>query len=89
MATPAASTLEIEFQMNQCQVKVVDDGTGFDPEELSSLSAGHYGLLGMRERVQRMGGKFVLHSRFGSGTQIVVQVPRRTSDVSDELQIKV
>lgn len=85
---PSRITLEIGFQMNQCQVKVVDDGTGFDPEELASLSAGHYGLLGMRERVQRMGGKFVLHSRFGSGTQIVVQVPRRNSVVGDELQVK-
>ena len=85
---PSRVVLEIAFEMNQCQVKVVDDGAGFDPDEAASLPAGHYGLIGMRERVQRMGGKFVLHSRAGSGTQIVVQLPRGSMASGDELQVE-
>ena len=34
---------------------------------------------GMRERVERIGGKFVLHSRVGEGTELTIQVPRKAA----------
>jgi signal transduction histidine kinase len=74
---PGHILLDIEFEMNQCRVRVVDDGSGFDPEQIASRRAGHYGLICMRERVQRIGGRFALSSRSGGGTEITVQVPKR------------
>jgi signal transduction histidine kinase len=76
---PGHILLDISFEMNQCSVRVADDGSGFDPEEIASLPAGHYGLIGMRERVQRIGGRFALSSRSGGGTEITVQVPKRAA----------
>ena len=39
------------------------------------LSGGHFGLLGMRERAQRIGGTLDLRTAPGSGTEIIVRVP--------------
>ncbi len=84
---PNKVQLDINFEMNECRLTVQDDGTGFDPEQVSSLSVGHYGLVGMRERVQRMGGKLVLHSRSGAGTEISFQVPRSAAPPVEEVQV--
>jgi ligand-binding sensor domain-containing protein/signal transduction histidine kinase len=75
---PRKVDLGVWFQENTCSVEVRDDGTGFDPAMFSSAAAGHYGLIGMKERVERIGGKFVLSSRLGEGTELTIQVPRKT-----------
>jgi two-component system sensor histidine kinase UhpB len=50
---------------------VEDDGKGFD---CASKTDG-YGLLGMRERVEGLGGEFELDSAIGAGTRLVVRLP--------------
>jgi len=52
------------------RLRVTDDGSGFDVSELKSGSG--LGLRGMRERVERHGGRLVVSSRFGAGTTIEV-----------------
>ena len=74
---PRKVELSVCFDEDGCSVEVRDDGTGFDPAMLSSTTAGHYGLIGMKERVERIGGKFVLRSRPGAGTELMIQVPRK------------
>jgi signal transduction histidine kinase len=65
------------FEEQRCLVKISDDGSGFSYATLPpSSSAGHYGLLGMRERVERIGGKFILNSRIDAGTHLIIEVPR-------------
>lgn len=86
---PKRVKLEIAFGKNNCSVSILDDGTGFEPGDLSSLPLGHYGLVGMQERVQRIGGKLVLSSRSGVGTEVKFQVPRRATPASDEKEIHV
>src|SRR5215203_844530 len=54
-------------------IEVADDGRGFDP---GSARAG-YGLVGMRERVEGLGGKIEIRSRPGEGTKVTVRVPVR------------
>jgi NarL family two-component system sensor histidine kinase YdfH len=56
----------------ELEIEITDDGTGFEP---ASVEAGHYGLLGMRERVRLAGGSFDVHSEPGKGTQIVIRFP--------------
>jgi two-component system sensor histidine kinase DegS len=51
---------------------VEDDGRGFDPD---AVPAGHYGLLGMRERAALAGGVLTLDSSPGRGTTVRVEVP--------------
>ena len=77
-AQPRKVDLELVFEEARCCVQVRDDGVGFDPTMLSSLPENHYGLIGIKERVKRIGGKFTLHSAAGTGTDLSIEVPRRT-----------
>ncbi len=54
-------------------LSVEDDGAGFAPDEIERDGA--LGLLGMRERVEALGGRFSVNSCPGIGTTIVVEVP--------------
>ena len=51
-------------------VLISDDGRGFDPQRVRGL-----GFLGMEERVRRLGGKFTLDSKPGSGTTLCAEFP--------------
>ena len=62
------------------RVHVRDDGKGIDPEILKAGGrAGHWGLPGMRERVDRFGGKLEFWSEAGAGTEAVLTVPAATA----------
>jgi signal transduction histidine kinase len=63
------------FDAAEIRLEVVDDGRGFTPPSREMEARGHYGILGMRERVEQLGGKFLLHSSPGSGTSVVVRLP--------------
>ncbi|MGI8689237.1 MAG: GAF domain-containing protein [Thermomicrobiales bacterium] len=57
-----------------------DDGVGFDPEVVATQrtargTSGGFGLIGIRERAQLLGGTSDVWSDVGAGTQIVVRVP--------------
>jgi signal transduction histidine kinase len=61
----------------RADLQVRDDGVGFDPARLGALSGdGHFGLAGMRERVQLAGGTFRLLAAPGDGTAVRVRLPR-------------
>lgn len=58
------------------ELRVVDDGQGFDVEGfLRSRSNTSFGLAGMRERIGSVGGRFQFHSAIGEGTTLQVTVP--------------
>jgi signal transduction histidine kinase len=57
------------------KLAVRDDGQGFDPQGTFDPSAGHFGILGMQERAERIGGTFRLESRPGAGTLVEVSAP--------------
>ncbi|MEJ0091630.1 MAG: sensor histidine kinase [Limisphaerales bacterium] len=57
-------------------MKVSDDGKSFDLEYvMKTKGRKHLGLLGMRERVEMVGGIFCVESAPGKGTTIVVEIP--------------
>ena len=58
-------------------LKVMDDGQGFQvPKRLSEFSySGHYGLTGIQERVQSVGGALTISSVPGEGTEIIANFP--------------
>ena len=53
---------------------VSDDGSGFDPESAPSIDQGHFGLQGIRERVDTFGGSISIDSSPGRGTRVDVTV---------------
>ena len=73
-ARAQTAKLRIVFieEQNELQIAISDDGIGFDPDV---IGAGHYGLLGMRERVRLAGGSLEVLSEMGKGTQIVIRFP--------------
>jgi signal transduction histidine kinase len=60
----------------QVETRISDDGIGFDAASTGELtSRGHYGLAGMRERVELAGGSYRLISAPGYGTVVLARVP--------------
>jgi signal transduction histidine kinase len=55
-------------------VQVADDGSGFVLGQERGPSEGHFGLAGMRERVERLGGRFDVRSTPGDGTLVAAAV---------------
>jgi NarL family two-component system sensor histidine kinase YdfH len=53
-------------------VSVQDNGQGFDP---SAIPSGHYGILGIRERVRLINGSVNIQSEIGKGTKVEVKFP--------------
>ena len=71
--------LRLEYTEGSLELSVVDDGQGFDAERVRGAAEGHFGLVGMRERAERI-GQLQVDSRPGEGTTIRVKVtlPVRT-----------
>jgi two-component system sensor histidine kinase DegS len=67
----------LDLQPHWVHLEIYDDGLGFVmPPTLGGLAnGGHTGLLGMRERIESVGGTWRVESRPGEGTRIVVDVP--------------
>ena len=62
------------YEKTQCLLRVKDDGQGFAVEQ-SSLGRG-FGLVGMSERAEQIGGELIIKSQLGEGTEVVVIVNR-------------
>jgi signal transduction histidine kinase len=56
----------------QMRLEITDDGVGFDA---AIPPRGHFGLIGMKERTQALGGEFRIRSRPGDGTNVEVVLP--------------
>lgn len=54
------------------RLEIVDNGAGFDTTD--ALGETHFGLRGMRDRVEMVGGSFDLASNPGEGTRVTVEV---------------
>lgn len=67
-----ATTVDVELRFGDdgWVLSIKDDGVGF-----AAAEGGGLGLVGMRERVQMLGGRFALTSAPGHGTLVEVQVP--------------
>jgi signal transduction histidine kinase/ligand-binding sensor domain-containing protein len=67
----------LRFGESLTSMEVCDDGAGFEPE-IARLGGG-FGISGMQERVERIGGTLRIESAPGQGTRVRVQVPRNPS----------
>lgn len=67
----------LTYAAAEVRLEVADDGTGFAiPRQLQEFAArGHYGLLGIRERMLHLGGTLALISNAAIGTRVTMIVP--------------
>ncbi len=63
--------LDVKLVDNSFYLRYVDDGQGFLPDALNDVR--HYGLKGMRERIELLGGIFDIQSSPGQGTTITIE----------------
>jgi signal transduction histidine kinase/ligand-binding sensor domain-containing protein len=66
--------VDLSFDADRVELHVRDDGRGFDAASPEART-GHFGLLGMRERADQLGGELHLRSGPDRGTEVVVAVP--------------
>jgi PAS domain S-box-containing protein len=71
-ANAGNATLRIWRDADRVNLSVTDDGAGFDPD---AVPRGHLGLIGMRQRVDLVGGELRVESEAGRGTTIAASVP--------------
>lgn len=69
--------IEIDYSDRYFRMMIQDDGRGLDSKTLTSEGDGHWGILGMRERAERIRAKLKILSRIGSGTVIEIIVPEK------------
>ncbi|NLV17243.1 MAG: histidine kinase [Syntrophomonadaceae bacterium] len=65
--------VKLEVVQGFATVIVRDYGDGFETSE--GYISGHYGLLGMKERVELLGGEFKVSSQIGQGTRVFARIP--------------
>ena len=71
---------EIAYDSRQFRLRVRDDGRGIDPKILGAGGrSGHWGLRGMQERTQKIGGQLRFWSRPETGTEVELTVPGATA----------
>jgi signal transduction histidine kinase len=69
-----AVNIELAFAPQRVVLCIHDNGRGFVPQQAVGPDEGHFGLLGMSERIKRLGGQFSLVSAPGAGTTIRVEI---------------
>jgi signal transduction histidine kinase len=71
--------IRVQQQPDRLSLSIQDDGQGFDVRQTKGV-----GLLGIEERVARLGGKCEVHSELGSGTVLAVELPLSNNEVQME-----
>jgi signal transduction histidine kinase/ligand-binding sensor domain-containing protein len=77
-ARAKAIEAEISYGTSNFLLRVRDDGVGIEPQVLTGGGRqGHWGLRGMRERANAIGGELQLWSEHKSGTEIELSLPAK------------
>jgi len=76
-AAPTAVVVRLLFNLSAVRLDIHDNGCGFEPASACLAAEGHFGILGMRERMEQTGGSLEIESREGHGTRVTAHLPRR------------
>jgi len=71
--------VEITYDSARLRLSIRDNGDGIDQEILKSGRSGHWGMSGMRERAQSIGGQLNVWSNQGAGTEVELIVPAKVA----------
>lgn len=77
-----ASSVKIAGTLDQGNLfcSVTDNGSGFDPDSAPGVLQGHFGLQGIQERIDEIGGTFEISSELGGGTKAVITLTAPTEE---------
>ncbi|MFV8826237.1 sensor histidine kinase [Alkalihalobacterium sp. APHAB7] len=75
-ASPTKIVVTIEATMVQWTVKITDNGKGMEKKVVTHSTRKSYGMIGIHERVDSVGGNLFVRSTEGKGTEIVAIIPR-------------
>lgn len=80
-----ATTIQVEMELKKDHLLIVvkDDGKGFNPNEKKDKA---FGLMGMRERIEWLGGKLHIYSQLGRGTIVTMHIPLQKTAGKGEQQ---
>jgi signal transduction histidine kinase len=67
--------VQVNVEGGALRIEIEDDGKGFDPAAAPAGDRAHWGLLGIQERVQILGGRVGVDSTPGDGTRVEIEVP--------------
>lgn len=75
--------LELSYEARGFTMRIRDDGRGLGEDVIKDgQRAGHWGLVGMRERADGLGGQLSIVSELGKGTEIAVTLPSKMAYAS-------
>lgn len=76
-ANPSFVSLDITYQGQMMKIVVKDNGVGFNVDALESKvsDSNHFGLIGMRERVELLDGRMEIESKIDNGTKVIIHIP--------------
>lgn len=77
-AAPTAVSVSLQRQGDAVVLEVADNGRGFNPTDAGAI--GHFGIRGMRERIELAGGSLTIESAPGNGTRVRATVPVAAAD---------
>jgi signal transduction histidine kinase len=66
--------IQLAPEGRELRIEIEDDGQGFD-QAVQPQDRPHYGLMGIRERAELLGGKVTIDSSPGQGTRLEIRVP--------------
>jgi signal transduction histidine kinase len=69
-ASATSVSLTVRRNGGVVQIRLSDDGRGFEPNQRDG-----FGLTGIKERVQLLGGRMNINSALGQGTCLRVEIP--------------
>jgi signal transduction histidine kinase len=72
------------FDPHSITIQIEDNGRGFDLDRIAGGDRHKWGLLGMEERASLLGGKFLIDTKLGEGTCILVTIPDNQEGKIDE-----
>ncbi|MBZ5586484.1 MAG: hypothetical protein LAQ30_30720, partial [Acidobacteriia bacterium] len=67
--------IKLSAEDRKIRLRILDNGRGFDQRDVFSAAYGHFGVIGMRERAERLRGEMRLASHPGEGTEVEVTAP--------------
>jgi signal transduction histidine kinase len=67
--------IQLLLDSKKVTLTVEDDGRGFEPNARKKDRQGSLGLLGIRERIELLGGTFTVNSHPGEGTRLTIEIP--------------
>jgi two-component system, NarL family, sensor histidine kinase UhpB len=74
--------ISLGIQENEVYLRIKDDGCGFEPARINNeaMDMQHWGLIGIQERIELVGGRLSIRSDPAHGTTLMVDVPLMRSE---------